>query len=100
MDTRSAAVTVHEICTCPIHVENLKQAGISTLSDLYDSGPLQLRRLLKEPESKNGGIVHYELYCGIRFHREQMARHADLSPPASIGPLVHEKGKDGPSDRN
>ena len=80
MDMRSTAVAVREICDCPIHVETLKQAGISTLSDLYDSDPLQLRHLLKESESKNGGVAHYELYCGIRFHVEQMAKLADVSP--------------------
>lgn len=85
LNTRSTAVAVREICDCSIHIETLRQAGISTLSDLYDSDPLQLRHLLKESESKNGGIVHYELYCGIRFHVEQMAKLADVSPVLSRG---------------
>lgn len=78
-------ITISQICSCPIHVEHLKRAGISTLVELQKTGPLQRRAILYDAEKASGGRRQHHLYIGMKFMMEKLAEKAEKSSPPRTG---------------
>lgn len=78
-------ITISQICSCPIHVEHLKKAGISTLVELQKTGPLQRRAILYDAEKASGGRRQHHLYIGMKFMMEKLAGKAEKSSPPKTG---------------
>lgn len=81
LDTRMKVVDVAEVCTCPIHIGLLRQAGICTLSQLHDADPLLLRHILDEAEKQNGEVPQYELYGSLKYQTERLAKSLNAQSP-------------------
>lgn len=67
-------MTVAMICSCPIHLRHLEEAGVVTLADLLYCDPLKLRSVLHAAEAEAGNVRHHYLYSLTWFRLHQISQ--------------------------